>query len=389
MGDPIAQEARMNLDGLKHRAKRFLGTRLGAYSPTEQWPLSLSLPSIDCVNVAQDFDLYPDKRPAREYPGWRKPEQVVVMDATPEQLQWLSEAAPGIEIKTIDYNNWSGSVDADVIMGWCSLKMVKENPRLRWVQLNTIGVTMDAARNTALLEKGILVSNLQRLTSPVVAEHAVALLLSLTRALPDYYQRQQKMVWDSNYVDMSRMHLLQGKTVLLTGFGSIGIRIAKMLHAMEMQVIVIRNDASNKPEWIESIGTLAALNTMVKRADVVINTLPDTSATQGLFNGAIFSAMKPSAYFINVGRGATVVTRDLDEALKTERIAGAAIDVIDPDPLPRGHPIWRNKTLIVTPHTAARTIAAKEREWCLYRENLKRYIAGESILSVVDLQRGY
>jgi phosphoglycerate dehydrogenase-like enzyme len=108
-----------------------------------------------------------------------------------------------------------------------------------------------------------------------------------------------------------------------------------------------------------------------------------------LFDADFFSAMKPTAYFINVGRGGSVVTADLVEALQDGKLAGAGLDVTDPEPLPQGHPLWSMPNVIITPHVAARSDLRSERLWVVLRENLRRYVAGEPMLSVVDTARGY
>jgi phosphoglycerate dehydrogenase-like enzyme len=122
---------------------------------------------------------------------------------------------------------------------------------------------------------------------------------------------------------------------------------------------------------------------------VVINTAPLTDQTRGLFDAEFFAAMRPTAYFISVGRGASTVTDDLVTALETGQIAGAGLDVTDPEPLPEGHPLWTAPRVLISPHTAGRSDRGRERLFLLVAENLRRYAAGEPLLSVVDIERGY
>jgi phosphoglycerate dehydrogenase-like enzyme len=122
---------------------------------------------------------------------------------------------------------------------------------------------------------------------------------------------------------------------------------------------------------------------------VVVNTTPLTPETTGLFDAEFFAAMKPTAYFMNVGRGKSVVTADLLAALESGGIAGAGLDVTDPEPLPSGHPLWRLTNVIITPHMSGMSDRRRDRLWILIEENLRRYVAGERMLSVVDVERGY
>jgi phosphoglycerate dehydrogenase-like enzyme len=124
-------------------------------------------------------------------------------------------------------------------------------------------------------------------------------------------------------------------------------------------------------------------------ADVVVNTLPLTEQTRHLFDARSFAAMKTGAFFINVGRGGTVVTADLVEALKQGRVGGAGLDVTDPEPLPQDHPLWRLPNVIITPHVSADSEFEENRHWEIACENLRRYAAGDRMLSVVDVKRGY
>ena len=128
---------------------------------------------------------------------------------------------------------------------------------------------------------------------------------------------------------------------------------------------------------------------MASEADVVVNAAPLTDSTRGMFNSAFFTAMKPSAYFISVGRGKSTVTEDLIKALDSGQIAGAGLDVTDPEPLPDNHPLWSTPGVIITPHVAGRSREAFQRVEALVAENLRRYVSGEPLLSVVNIERGY
>jgi phosphoglycerate dehydrogenase-like enzyme len=154
-------------------------------------------------------------------------------------------------------------------------------------------------------------------------------------------------------------------------------------------VIATRASGRDKPDFVSYIGGPNELPTLLKQADIVVNSLPLTDQTRGLFNARLFATMKPSAYFINVGRGGTTVTNDLLEALNKGVIAGAGLDVTDPEPLPPEHPLWRTPNTIITPHVSSHAIVGQSLVFRVSRENLRRYAAGEKMLSVVDTSRGY
>ena len=182
---------------------------------------------------------------------------------------------------------------------------------------------------------------------------------------------------------------LEGRTLLVVGLGGIGTAVASRAHGLGMRVIATRSSRREGPEFVAYVGLADELNTLAVQADVVINTVPLTEKTRGIFNKQFFDAMQPTAFFISVGRGASTVTDDLVAALQNGDIAGAGLDVTDPEPLPQGHPLWTAPRVIITPHTAGRSDRSRDRLFTVVRENLRRYVAGEPMLSVVEVERGY
>jgi phosphoglycerate dehydrogenase-like enzyme len=182
---------------------------------------------------------------------------------------------------------------------------------------------------------------------------------------------------------------VNGKTMLVVGLGGIGRQIARRAHGLGMRVMGIRNSSRSGPDYVEYVGLSDELLKLAREADVIVNITPLTKSTTGLFDRTFFKNMKPTAYFINMGRGKSVVTADLIEALNNREIAGAGVDVTDPEPLPPDHPLWDAPNIIITPHNSAPSDQMLERFWIVVRENLRRYVAGEPMLNVVDLKRGY
>jgi len=329
--------------------------------------------------------------PVRELPGWKKPGKVVVFLDSPERLGMLQAAAPGVEIVPVESDaQAAGAVaDAEVLVGSCSEEILAQGPRLRWIQVYSAGVDR-CMGHADLLQGDRILTNGQKIGSPALAEHAIALMMALVRALDVYHANQLDGSWQRD-VGMERQDFmeLEGRTVLIVGLGGIGTQTAKRAHGLGMRVIATRGSRREGPDYVEYVGLADETLELAGQADVVINTAPLTDETRGLFDSEFFRAMKPTAYFVSVGRGASTVTDDLVAALNNGEIAGAGLDVTDPEPLPAGHPLWTTPRVLISPHTAGRSDKGRDRLFLLVAENLRRYVAGEPLLSVVDLERGY
>jgi len=177
--------------------------------------------------------------------------------------------------------------------------------------------------------------------------------------------------------------------MLVAGLGGIGTETARVANGIGMRVVATRNSSREGPAFVDYVGLSSELDSLAAEADVIVNALPLTSATDQIFDHALFSATKPGAFFISIGRGRTTDTDALVEALRTGHIAGAGLDVTDPEPLPPDHVLWTLPNVIITPHLGGDSDAHMERMWELFRENLRRFAVGEPLLSVVGLDRGY
>jgi phosphoglycerate dehydrogenase-like enzyme len=177
--------------------------------------------------------------------------------------------------------------------------------------------------------------------------------------------------------------------VLVVGLGGIGLEVAKRSHALGMKVIATRASSREGPAFVTYVGLSDELPTLIAQADVVVAALPLVPATTRLFDAKMFARMKKTAFFINVGRGGSVVTDDLVAALNAGTIAGAGLDVTDPEPLPRDHALWKAKNIIITPHMSAQSDLGQAPRELILREQLRRFVAGDKLLSVVDFKKGY
>jgi phosphoglycerate dehydrogenase-like enzyme len=214
------------------------------------------------------------------------------------------------------------------------------------------------------------------------------MMFALGRKLPAFMAAQREGQWERDLADEG-MWAMEGKTVLVVGLGGIGTEVARRAHALGMKVIAIRNSRREGPPYVARVGLPGELLGFAREADFVVNTAPLTDATRGMFDAAFFGAMRRGAHFINVGRGQSVVTGDLVAALRSGQVGGAGLDVTDPEPLPPDHPLWQVPNVIITPHVSTRSDLGAQARWAVARENLRRYVAGERMLSVVDVERGY
>jgi phosphoglycerate dehydrogenase-like enzyme len=328
---------------------------------------------------------------SRDLPGWTPAKKIVVRSFGEVSLAEWQAIAPGVEIVLADSVELAvaEAVDAQAVVGFCDKKILSGAPQVFWIQVYTAGV--ERCVSIAEMNQGDkLLTNGQRIGSPALAEHAIAMMMVLARGLDVYHSNQLKAKWQRETGLTRSDHIeLEGRTVLVVGLGGIGTQVAKRAHGLGMHVIATRGSRREGPDYVEYVGLAHEVNELALRADVVINTVPLTDRTRGMFDATFFDAMKPTAYFISVGRGASTVTDDLVAALQSGGIAGAGLDVTDPEPLPDGHVLWTTPRVIISPHTAGRSDKGFNRLMLLAKENLRRYVAGEPMLSVVDIERGY
>lgn len=355
--------------------------------------LACAANASDAERTAQmisELGLIEAPRPVRESRGWRKPERIVVGDVTAARLAWLREVAPGVELVPAASSGEAAALakHADAVLGYCTSEIIDAGKHIRWIQWYFADVESCVAV-PGIRSRGVLLTNMQKVAGPVMAEHVIAMTLAFARGLHTYVQAQTRGEWNPALVGSERAFTLQGKTMFVAGLGGVGTEVARRAHGLGMRVIATRASTRPAPAFVSRIGVADDMLAMVREADVVVNTLPLTAETRGVFNARVFSEMKASAYFINVGRGASVVTADLVKALENGTIAGAGLDVTDPEPLPADHPLWAVPDVIITPHVSSDADVDSENRWLLLRENLRRYVAGERMLSVVDVARGY
>ena len=343
------------------------------------------------VDLIEELGIRESDVASRDLPGWTRPQKVLVRLDRADRLPALQAVAPGVEIIPVTTSEEAvATVDeAQVMLGFCNEEILAAGQNLHWIQVFSSGVER-CVGNPHMRSGNKLLTNGQKVGSPALAEHAIALMMALVRGLDVYHGNQLNGSWQ-RVAEMGSGEFmeLEGRTVLIVGLGGIGTQTAKRAHGLGMRVIATRGSRREGPDYVDYVGLAPELPELVPQADVVINTAPLTEQTRGMFDASFFAAMKPTAYFVSVGRGASTVTADLVAALEKGEIAGAGLDVTDPEPLPEGHPLWSTPRVIITPHTAGRSDKSRDRLYLLVQENLRRYVAGEPMLSVVDIERGY
>jgi phosphoglycerate dehydrogenase-like enzyme len=257
--------------------------------------------------------------------------------------------------------------------------------KLRWIQ--TLGAGVEWLLTPELQKRDqLLVTNASGIHAQPIAEHVFGFILMFSRQLHNAVRKQAAAEWD----DGLRANLcnLSGATLGIVGLGAIGRRIAELGNAFGMRVIALQRTPGAAP-GIERLFGPAQLVPFLKEAEYVVNALPLTAETRGFFGARELAAMRSDAVLINIGRGGTVNTDALVAALQSRTIAGAALDVTDPEPLPREHPLWRLDNVILTPHYAGAHPGYIQRASAIFLENLARFVAGQPLTNLVDKRSGY
>jgi len=243
-----------------------------------------------------------------------------------------------------------------------------------------------------LVHSKVVLTNAREVHGTVVGEQVMAMMFALARRIPESVRFQLKRIWGQAILwqEHRTPQELAGATLGLVGLGCIGRNVAQRGSALGMKVIAVREHVDKpKPETVAEVLPTSRLNEMLARSDYVVLSPPVIPSTRGMICRDQLAAMKKDGYLINVGRGPLVDEAALIEALREHRIAGAALDVFDQEPLPPESPLWDLENLLITPHTGGMTEKMWDRHYALFADNLQRFLAGQPLLSVVDKLAGY
>lgn len=276
-------------------------------------------------------------------------------------------------------------VDADAVIGNITPAQVRSARKLKWVQVNSAGV--ENMLFPEIKNSPITLTNMKIIQGIEIADHAFALLLGLTRRIDLAMKWKETETW--NGAEFRPLYELHGKTAVIVGVGGIGTQIAVRAKAFGMTVIGV--DPKDLPftPYLDRTVWPDRLDEVLPEADVVFVSVPHTAQSEKMFQSAQFAKMKTGAFFICVSRGKIYDAMVLADALKSGHLQGAGLDVTDPEPLPKGHPLWKMDRVIITPHIAGRSDTEGPRYVEIYKENLVRFARGEPLRHTVDKEKGY
>lgn len=275
--------------------------------------------------------------------------------------------------------------DCEVLFGNFPPESLADCTALRWMQCSFAGV--DVYCRPGVLPEGLLLTNSAGAYGVTIAEHIVCVLLMLMRRMPEYAAvvaaREWRLVGD--------VRSIYGSRITVVGMGDIGSNFGKRAHALGAAVTGVRRHPGETPDWAEAIYPTSRLTEAVAKADAVVFCVPGTVETKALCDAALLEAMPEGCYVINVGRGSAVDQTALLQALRSGRLAGAALDVAEPEPLPPEHPLWSAPNLLLTPHVSGNMSLDVTRRlvFQIFRDNLERYAAGRPLCHLVDQTAGY
>ncbi|WP_372663836.1 phosphoglycerate dehydrogenase [Cohnella sp.] len=315
------------------------------------------------------------------------PTMMLLFQFKPEQVQQIREIAPDWTIVSGKANEMSKEqyLEAEVICGWNSsvAEALEGRCKLKWVQ--TISAGIDKLPLNKLEQHGVYLTSASGIHPVSMAETFFAMLLAFSRNLHHAIRNQS----DRNWMPSEHYSQLSGKTIAIIGVGTIGAEIARLSGAFGMRTLGVRRSGLPVPGVHEMYG-MEALHEVLLQSDVVVNVLPHTEETHHLFNAQRFEQMKPETLFFNLGRGASVNTADLVQALQNSTLAGAGLDVFETEPLPNDHPLWTMDNVIITPHIGGWTDHYKQKMADIFLPNLQAYLAeGKPRSNLVDYKHSY
>lgn len=279
--------------------------------------------------------------------------------------------------------------DCEIIHGGIPYDMIKHCESMKWMQCSYAGVD-GILTGAELPPQPFVMTNAAGAFGITISEYILCTLLMMMRHMPQFIENQKKSLWfrDPNLDTRS----IYKSTITILGTGDLGGNIAKRAKAMGAFIRGVRkNIAKGKPEYFDEIYSAEDIDSAISGADVVILCLPSTKDTVQILDAKRISLMADNSYVVNVGRGNAVNAADLIAALESEKLAGAVLDVTDPEPLPESDPLWKAKNLLLTPHVSGNMSLNHTVDiiWDIFYDNLKKYCLGEPLTHIVDMKAGY
>ena len=308
------------------------------------------------------------------------------MDLAAELLEKIRQVSEEVEVVCVDSDAAALAVmpEIEVVCGHISREMFARRQKLKWMQ--SWGAGVDGLLHPELVDSDVVLCSAKGWVGVHLAEHAMALLLGLTRGLHTAVRNPR---WEQRWPIRAASWELVEQTMGIVGLGGTGRELAKRASAFGMRIIAVDPEEVAVPEEVEACWGMDQFHALLEQSDVVAICAPLTAESAGLFDQEAFARMRNHALLINITRGRIVDEQALLTALADGQIGGAGLDVVPQEPLPEDHPLWRMDNALLTPHTAGGSPNRDRRCVALFCENLRRYLAGEALVSVIDKRKGY
>jgi len=278
--------------------------------------------------------------------------------------------------------------DADIYIGWLNSDVLMVAKNLKWIQSPSSGID-SYLKIPELMESDILLTSARGTHSVCLAESVLAMIFAFTRGIRNAMLRQQQHVWAMPEI-RGKLVELTGSTMGIIGFGTVGRALAKRAQVFDMRIIVVDLYPADKPNYVSELWGFDHLGELLCESDYVVVTVPRTPQTRGMIGAERLTLMKPSAMLVGISRGGIIDQVALAQALREKRLAAAALDVFEPEPLPADSELWELENLLITPHAAGGTQFENQYILDIFRENLERFMRGDLPLrNQIDKQRGF
>lgn len=320
-------------------------------------------------------------------------------------LDKLQAVSANIEIHPVELvdNQWpkDKTTDAEVIYAIGGVPRPEQAANLRWLQAHWAGV--NHLVDEPLWNTDIKITTASGIHAPNLAQYVLAQMLAWANHIPRWLMFQRKSEWPTERWKKFLPDELRGRTLGILGYGSVGRAVARLAKAFGMVVLATKNNVRSINDegftipgtgdptatMVDRIYPGEATRSMIAECDYIVISLPLTPKTKHLINEEMLREMKPNCFLVNVGRGEIIAESDLVRALRKGWIAGAGLDVFETEPLPSASPLWGMENVIISPHVSGFTAHYDERATELFAENLRRYLASEPLLNLVDREAGY
>jgi len=278
--------------------------------------------------------------------------------------------------------------DADIYVGWLNKDTFLSAKNLKWIQAPSTGVDY-YVNISELAESNVILTNVRGTHSACLAESVLAMILAFTRGIRDCMLKQQQRTWAMNEI-RSKLVELTSSTMGIIGFGAMGRSIAKRAQAFDMRIIALDLYPTDKPDYVSELWGFDRLDDLLSESDYVVVTVPRTPQTRGMLSAEKLALLKPSAMLVGISRGGIIDQKALASALREKRLAAAALDVFEPEPLPEDSELWDLENLLITPHVAGGTQFETQYILDIFRESLDRFLRGDLPLrNQIDKQQGF